>query len=242
MDNDILNNGIKRLRHFGIVEFKNWYFEPVLSMMDIEYLKCFDFYQINTLDISPEVIVGTGHSDYNHRTWIEMLGSLKRFLDIDLDETIYNIRHQSYKIKSVSKYGNDYFIEQANHRLCLSKFLGLDQVNVSVTEHILNEERYRICNKLKKHGFDARYLQGEDPYWDFSIGDMMLEIYGSQLTESFIDYYESLSLQPKDYRKYRRSNNLPTNPYQKHKIISARDFENVRMQLLAFKHNLPIYK
>lgn len=119
---------------------------------------CRQQYSSESKVIDTNKIVGTSHYSYQGCSWAEMLKYLKRlsinfkYNDITeikaiiLDETI------SEK-KTVLKFGDDYYIDQGNHRLCIAKFLRLHSLLCDVIEYQFQQDDYNLYQELKSLGF-----------------------------------------------------------------------------------------
>lgn len=241
-----LSEGISRLKEITKTEkLKGWHFEKVFSESEIEN---FSFYSRSpksylTNEINPTVILGTTHVSYNNMTWIEMLGSLQRYWTQEPEKTIYNIHDETIiEKKSVAKYGDIYLISAGgNHRICLAKFLGLEKIKVEISEYEFDHESFRIYSQFQTLGFKTKYYISQDgTQWEVITNYLRLQIFGSSLAEKFIGYYQNQSMKPIDYLKnllhnYRK---FEHEPY--HNIKSESQFEDIKMQIIATKHDLPL--
>ncbi|RLJ75103.1 hypothetical protein [Pedobacter alluvionis] len=121
--------------------------------------------------ISPKKICGLEYAwGYNcpaykskewRMKWIEMIHSLRR-----LDRVIDNFKTKSEIIahihgdedpKVVMQYGDHYFTTSGQHRLCLAKFLEVDQVQVSVRKYVFN--RNLFCREMRLKRFMPKLIE-----------------------------------------------------------------------------------
>ena len=138
----------------------SWMYEKVIKERDIEHYKFYRKGLSYELEINPRNIKGIEYQDaynsYYEINWIDLLKELKR-----LDRIIKNcntraevlelIKNDNIERKSVRKYGEILITTMGQHRLCLSKFLDIERVNVFVDQYELDQERLNIYNLLKKY-------------------------------------------------------------------------------------------
>ncbi|MGE0079590.1 MAG: hypothetical protein AB7S48_17145 [Bacteroidales bacterium] len=243
MSRDCLNEGIMRLKQLGITgDLKEWYIKKVLSENDIEHFK---FYSrvpkySHPENINPQIICGTSHVSYNRdTTWIEMLGGLKNKIYFGGEKMASIINDYSLGGKDIGKYGDKYLIHGGNNRLCIAKFMELESVKVDLHEYEFDYESFRIFNKIKELGLSVEYNKIEEcVIWELSTNNLSIRIYGSWLVDKFIEYYVSLSLMPYDYFKTLWYNYCKFEHESYYNIKLESQFEDLKMQLLAYKHHL----
>lgn len=109
--------------------------------------------------------------------WDDLLRDLKRLdwvIDnlVDLDQIIDHI-HFNEEEKTVEQYGDHFFTTGGQHRLCLAKYLELDEVEVNVEEYIFDRERFqrekrfeRYIPKFIEEGFLGQWYEN-NPCVDF---------------------------------------------------------------------------
>lgn len=244
LDGFYINRGIERLFQLGLSgNFNNWYIQKVFSLDDIENYQFYSSFPNNcyTENIDPHIICGTSHCLYYNKTWIEMLGALKNNINFGGDKMADVILDYKLGDKGIGRYGNQYIIHGGNNRLCIGKFMNLKNIQVDVQQFEFDHESFRIYNKIKAFGFNVEYKKFNDyVLWTLKTNYFEFNIYGSGLVEKFIEYYLSLSLFKKDYFKILWSN------YRKYEhkpfchIRSVDNFEGLKLQILAFKHQLPL--
>ncbi len=146
--------------------YKNQIFisEDVAHPSHIIHARFFTEKEIVSEYISPKKICGLEYAwGYNcpayrskewRMKWIEMIHSLKR-----LDRVIDNFKtrseiiahiHEDEDPKVVMQYGDHYFTISGQHRLCLAKFLEVDQVKVSVHKYVFNRKLFLREMKLQR--------------------------------------------------------------------------------------------
>ncbi len=137
-------------------EFKDmlWHDEKVFHPTELKHFEYFKEYAVYDKEINPKKIIGIKYDfgyncpSYGDRSidWKYMLKWLKR-----LDRVIDNFKTKEEVIKhiqkntdpkAVLKYGGHYFTTSGQHRLCLAKYIELDEVKVSVREYKLDKELF----------------------------------------------------------------------------------------------------
>ena len=136
---------------------QTWHNTPVYHPSHIKHLPYFTRAKTTTERICPKKICGIQYAyHYNcpaykpkdwRLLWIEFFRSLKRLDWVidnfnDLDSVINHI-HTNKEQKWVMRYGDHYFTRGGQHRLCLAKFLDVEQVEVDVVHFELNKEAFR---------------------------------------------------------------------------------------------------
>lgn len=163
---------------------KNWHDDQVFHPSQITYLQFFKRISTSIELIDPSKISGIDYfGSYNSHnknyTWINFFTDLKR-LDWVIDnfnnlEQVTNHIHNAKEGKTVLQFGKHYFTIQGQHRLCLSKFLNIPEVKVTVIKHVLDrvwfirEMRFnRLIPELKKQNFISNSYK-KDSYIDFVL-------------------------------------------------------------------------
>ena len=198
-------------------EFRSWHFHEVRNP---DHEKNYIFYKLlpplhYTGDISPKLIVGSTHSDYYEKTWLEMLLTLKRsrhyyglkkLKDFIQDESID-------EKKSLTKINERYYIDcGGNHRICYAKFLEYEQITCSIMERVFDEEAFSLFNKICSFGLVPNIANEITPcrnHWLVSIGQNTLHFNSIQSVKNFINDFEATKVTCLDKLKhhyFRRSN------------------------------------
>lgn len=149
-----------------------WHGDQVYHPTQIKHYKFFKRIKIYDEYINPKKIHGLEYAyAYNCPScgdriidWKDMLHWLKR-----LDRVIDNFKtkeelirhiHKNEDPKAVYKYGNHFFTISGQHRLCLAKYIELDQIKVNIHEYKLDKELFireknveKHINTLKKYSF-----------------------------------------------------------------------------------------
>jgi hypothetical protein len=159
--------GVERLEPLNQnYKSENWYFSNVRKLENHlfyeKYSQKGDGFEINDFDLSQ--IKGTYHENYCGITWIEMLGSLKRFKQISIgnSEKINSFINNPLGIK-LKKYDTDYYIIGGNHRFCIAKFLNMPISKVFVEEYVLDDTYLKISNFIKKYNFKLIEYNSSNP-------------------------------------------------------------------------------
>lgn len=143
-------------------DFQKWHKNKVYHPTEIKDYEFYSFKTDYTAIIKTSDIIGIqyayayncpskGKNKYN---WSDLLSNLKR-----LDSVINNFKdlnsitkhiHLNEDPKAVLKFGNSYFTISGQHRLCLAKYLEVENVEVLVLEYSIDETVYQREKKLKK--------------------------------------------------------------------------------------------
>lgn len=193
-------------------EKQKWHNNKVYHPTDIRNYDFFKSHKNYKALINPKHIVGIEYAyGYNcpiyekkNIDWNYMLRWLKR-----LDRVINNFKdkksliehiHNDNDPKSVLKYGNQYFTTSGQHRLCLAKYLEVENVEVYVQEYKLDKtlfvrEKYleKVNHKLIDYGFSNREYNRELNYnlLQLNIGQESILIHKT-LIKNLINRYELL--------------------------------------------------
>lgn len=105
-------------------------------------------------------VVGTGHSDYYNKTWLEMYYCLKRddniFNSLIRPEYYYDIlQSNDHKKGQISyiKIDDEYYIDSGNHRTLLAKFKNLDYIYAPLVEYKTDLEYLKYYDELNMMGY-----------------------------------------------------------------------------------------
>jgi hypothetical protein len=192
------NIGLQRLK--TIIpdhSLHRWYFDKVLSPAEIPHI---DYYKLSTyteaVKISPEEIIGTNDDSYNGGNWIEMLGALRHFKKyLSGNKLIEFINNEAFaEKKTVSRFGNNYLIHWGgNHRITLSKFMGLKEITVSIQEFVLDKERMRIHEDLEVRGLSPIFVDKHDDTkscWELMLNEEFVSFRHGQEVKDFLAFYD----------------------------------------------------
>lgn len=198
-------------------EFKSWHFHKV-KRPDCE--ENYIFYNLlpplhYTEIISPKLIVGSTHSDYYEKTWLEMLLTLKRSRHYyGLEKLKVFIQDESIgEKKSLTKINERYYIDGGgNHRVCYAKFLEYEQIACSIMERVFDEEVFSLFNRICSFGLVPKIANEITPcrdHWLVSIGQDTLQFNSIQSVKNFINDFEATKLTclgKLEYHYFRRNN------------------------------------
>lgn len=192
MEDYYLQKGFERLKFLNPDFFyKEWYFNKVINSTEIVnkkfYTDCYEFFEE---EINVNQITGSYHCRYYGKTWIEMLGSLKRFENNikDCESALSYINTEKQSI-NLNRYGDDYIIGEGNHRSCLAKFLNIEKIKASVTKYEFNEDYYSKWKELKSRNITP--LSIDENNWTLKLHDDEL-IIKDRLITHFIEHYDSI--------------------------------------------------
>lgn len=149
------------LKELIAIEECDWYSSRVKRTEDVENYAFYDSEPSESEEIiDPRKIVGISYCyDYNSSseiTWIELLNSLKRFHKIrsnfHSEEQLVTHSNADFSgdYRCLHKYGDEYFTVNGQHRVTLSKFLGLQSIKVKVREFKINQSKFeQYQNKME---------------------------------------------------------------------------------------------
>lgn len=193
-------------------ENQKWHNNKVYHPTDLIHFDFFKLYKIYNAKIDTKDIIGIEYGfEYNCPTygkrnidWNYMLESLKR-----LDRVVNNFKtkkklishiHKNNDTKTVLKYGNNYFITSGQHRLCLAKYLEINEVKVSVHEYKLDKNSF-IHEKFIKKEYskllnyklvDDKYVQDlKNDFISLKLEEGSISIH-KKLVKQFLDRYKIL--------------------------------------------------
>jgi hypothetical protein len=113
-------------------------------------------------------VIGTDHSDYYNKTWLEVFYSLKRgdniVKSLFMPEYYDRLQKKDNNIDLISfiKMDDEYYIGQGNHRTCMAKFKGLDYIYAPLTEYKTDFEYKEYFEKFQQIGLKVDILNNED--------------------------------------------------------------------------------
>ncbi|REC61784.1 hypothetical protein DRF65_13680 [Chryseobacterium pennae] len=146
--------------------FKNqiWHDDIVYLPDDLIYKKYFRREGTVKKKINPSKICGIEYAyAYNCPIykpegwtyhWLEFFTNLMR-LDWVIDnfptkEKVINHIHHNAETKTVMQFGDHYFTTGGQHRLCLAKYLELDEVEVDVESYVFDRRRFQRERRFEK--------------------------------------------------------------------------------------------
>lgn len=200
-------------------EYKNqtWHNDQVFHPSHIKQYQFFKRAGSYTAKIDPKKIHGLEYAygyncpsySSNHKIdWKYMLHWLRR-LDWVIDnfknrEEIIEHIHKNSEPKEVIKFGDHYFTTGGQHRLCLAKYLDVDEVEVTINKYefdrtlfIKEKKLERYLSKIKDYGIVEQRIST-----DIDNNYIILEINRNTffLRKEFIEYltkrYEQLKSKP----------------------------------------------
>lgn len=200
------------LKEVANINENQWHSDIVIRSRDIPNYEFYDTKKSYTAIVEPADIKGIdytyGYNDRKNITWNELLNQLIRFDDIrtqnsSLQELIDHAHNDYNQPKAVMKYGNILITVNAQHRLALAKFLDIPLIQVYVTEHLFNHEKYAKYMRRKKYidRFKSLGLLNDEfevDYHNCTDRSLLLGIYGNYCTvdeqafDVFFEYYEKV--------------------------------------------------
>lgn len=202
--------GLERLHSFNInFKLKKWCSEKAIYNRNVKDYPLYTTSRILGKCQIPVInIVGTSHVNYAEKTWLQVLGNLKRFENKWTKENFLEFTQSDsfHSGLSFDKYGEIYCVGQGNHRTCQIKFSELEYVTVDVTEHILNTKLSNIFNKLSQYNLvDTNDYRGinfhQEMQWSVKLNGKHILIKNSYLVEEFINVYETTKVTLKNLLK-----------------------------------------
>lgn len=198
---------LKRLKQFDPeIKFKDTWNQKIIYETDIPdcdfYNKTF-YHEIYKVPVNH--IIGTYHVSYADLTWLEMLGSLKRFYSSYTKENFLKYMAENrgnYIGLSYSKYGDSFIIAEGNHRTCLAVLSGLQYIETRVTEYIFDKELFDVYTEIKEMGllsprFNKNNITGRekcDRLWIVWVNDKDIYLSDQFCLDCFLDLYKSIRL------------------------------------------------
>lgn len=240
-ENFCIQRGFSRLNSLNPqFSYYDWYFDKVKGLdnyLDLKFYEILPQKHLGYIDVPTDKISGTAHHSYQNLYWIEMLGGLKRHMHKNCEqikEMIYGSLEESI---GLIKVGEGFFIAGENHRNCFAKFLGIEYLNLRVSEYSLDERSYNLIKHFRKRNFLADFssLNGEIN-WDFKFGEFSIRIYSSELTEKFVVFYDSIKITIKELIRF-ESSRLISPLYEKYIVLREEGDIGKTYQILI-KHKL----
>ncbi|WP_024480419.1 hypothetical protein [Cellulophaga baltica] len=231
---------------------QKWHNDKVYHPSDIRNFIYFKEHKSYSAKINPEKIIGIEYAyGYNcpsfgekNIDWTYMLQYLKR-LDSVIDnfkarELLIKHIHKNNDPKSVLKFGKNYFTTSGQHRLCMAKYLELNQVEVLVIEYKLDktlfirekfiEKNYQKLTDLKlitnKYKLDLNY-----EFLNLNIGNERINIH-KDLIKQFLNRYEQLEKKKSNFifkllkSKFNTKNHR--NSYKTNKELIELDYKIIK--------------
>ena len=152
-------------------ECQTWHSEKIIreeNVINYRFFKSTNKTYITK--INPKDIVGISRIGYNYHedtTWLKLFYSLKRIDEVIkrnkcLEDLISHINNPNIGKKTVIKYNDHYIAGLGLHRLCLSKFLDLKEVEVEVNEYSIDQAKFNFFHsieKIEKHFRSIQFLE-----------------------------------------------------------------------------------
>lgn len=233
-DNYYELEGNKRLKSLEVnpenVPWKNNQVLCYNSIMNKEY---WDEVRITSNEkVELNKIIGTYHSDYFNKSWLEMLGCLKRIDSSTLNrEHVLKVLEEKRMDISLHKFGESYFISGGNHRVCMSKFLGNKTLLIeTVYHHQFNNRRFEIDEMLKKRKIEVVYNDGNK--LTLQMGEIIVKT-SYNYAKEFIDFFDKIQVTKWD--KLRNKLNFEGE-------VSFRHFEYNSKQSIEIVKSIKHYK
>jgi hypothetical protein len=237
--NNSISEGFKRLQKLKPnYKYEKWYFSKVLKKSDIPYISFYsDNYSFKTKKIIKSTeIIGTHHTDYHDKLWIEMLGSLKKF-NVDNYSTAKKIILENNHPKSLNKFGDYIMIGEGNHRFCMAKFLGIDFYNMPIVEYEFNDKFFSKWQELKKRDITPFKIHAD--LWILLIFNELLRI-KDEFVFDFIKKYDDTLQKSNIFGSFNQSSiNVTCSNDLNNKRLRNLILKNKKMQTIkekTFKH------
>jgi len=162
--------------------------------------------------VALDKVIGTGHSDYWGKSWLNIYLSLKRPSNIlaavfnpDYYFHLQQIHDDSDSI-SFFNIDNQYYVSNANHRATLAIIMGIPRVYASVSYFITDESYKKSTLKLINWRFKVDFLKGGDlthlkrklnkeynwEICEITLGTRSILLYNHQMLEDFCHLFEML--------------------------------------------------
>ena len=221
---------------------EDWCFEKLISEKEIDN---FSFYNDSIFHESFVVliknVVGTSHDRYVDKTWIELIGRMKRF-DKKYNKENFLKFSKSNEFKkgySYAKYGEQFIITGGNHRNCQARFSNIDIVNTCVTEHLFDYKMYECYKYFEKELLNPKIegALGGKYYinlpWTLTVNQKELFFTSFSIIEKFYLLYKEIKPKRIDLLFYR---------IFKRKKVSAIKHFNEQSDLSIIKDQIVLHK
>lgn len=251
MNNYCINEGLQRIKLLNpSFEFEKWVNTTAIPP---ESIPDYHFYEKQnptikrSCKINPKQIVGTSHPDYCNKSWIEVLGNLKRW-KLYVDEihlaTENVLNEKLVDKKSVAKYGDNIIVSMGNHRCCFSKFLELDEINVDMEEYQFNHTLHSMVKEYENRGFyiDTNSYRNEN--WIVVVNGQKIFI-PEQLRYDFLEFYDATYLNFQFIVKHELKQlfGLMNDRQEYFSLKGTNDLIKIKSHIIAHKSNLSnLYK
>ena len=251
MTNYCFNEGLNRIKILNPnFEYKKWINNIAIHP---ESIPEYHFYEkqnpiIKTsYKINSKQITGTSHPDYCNKSWVEVLGNLKRW-KLYVDEihlaTENVLNEKLVDKKSVAKYGDNIIVSMGNHRCCFSKFLELDEITVDMEEYQFNHTLYSMVKEYENRGFFIDKNSYRNENWIVVVNEQKIFI-PEHLKYDFLEFYDATYLNLKFIVKHELKQLLGLmNEQQEYfSLKETNDFVKIKSHIIAHKLNLSnLYK
>lgn len=236
MDNYYLAAGLNRLKSMGIdaneILWKNEIVQNPGSIPNYEYWE-FSHSSENQI-VETGKIVGTHHCDYYGKSWIEMLGCLKRAKFLTKESALRWSVEKQWSI-SLNDFGGAFYIAgDGNHRVCISKFLGFSAIETGHVNHYrFNQARFDFDKMLNQRAIEM--IDSDNHIAIVDLGDVKIRLdYYSD--KKFFDFFDSVEVS-----KWVRFKSRYFSSWQDiisgHYDFEGLDAEYLRKAIIAYKLN-----
>ncbi len=239
-DSYYLKNGFKNLEKINPeFELKNWCFKISKTEKEITNY-CFwtnKSKHHTKYKVPIKNIVGTNHLRYCGKTWIEILGSLKKFNNHIWDKNTFLDLYKRNNI-TYSKYGDDYIIiGGGNHRSCIAKFFEFEYLECSVDEYSFDSELFNVFNQLKSRGLnpqESKHLR--ESIWYIKINDKKVSLFDFELVIPFINFYDNIEINIKNLLGKKINSIIgDNNNVTQYRIRNVEEFKTLKDDILKHK-------
>jgi hypothetical protein len=237
LDNYCLETGLKRLKSMGIdaneILWRNEIVQNPNLIPNYEYWEYSHSSENQLVDTGK--IIGTHHCDYYEKSWVEMLGCLKRANSLTKESALKWSKEKLWSI-SLDNFGGAFYISgDGNHRVTLSKFLGIPDINVGcVAYYQFKQTRFDFDQMLIQRSIERVYIDNHITI--VYLADVKIHIkYNSG--KEFIEFFDRVN--PSKWVKF-KSHYFSI---LQDKISEYYDFENLEVDFLkkvivAYKLNV----
>lgn len=137
-------------------------------------------------------IIGTHHCDYYEKSWVEMLGCLKRANFLTKESALRWSKEKLWSI-SLNNFGGAFYIAgDGNHRVSLSKFLEIPEISVgNVNYYQFNQTRFDFDQMLIQRAIEM--IDSDNHIAIVDLGDVKIRLdYYSD--KKFFEFFDSVEV------------------------------------------------
>lgn len=191
LDNYCLLKGLDRLKSMEIdakeILWRNEIVQNPSSIPNYEYWE-YSHSSENQI-VETRKIIGTHHCDYYEKSWVEMLGCLKRANFLTTESALRWSKEKLWSISLNNFDGAFYIAGDGNHRVSLSKFMGIPEINVgSVNHYQFNQTRFDFDKMLSQRVIEK--VNSDEHSTKVNLGDVKIRIDNNSGKE-FIEFFDS---------------------------------------------------